>query len=74
MQFKKFLFIISLAFSSLGFAQPELSSASKISLLTVGTADELYAKFGHSAIRIQDPTLQIDVIMGVLILIHQISI
>tara|TARA_R110000868_G_scaffold14075_17_gene65853 strand:+ start:29642 stop:30811 length:1170 start_codon:yes stop_codon:yes gene_type:complete len=62
MQFKKFLFIISLAFSSLGFAQPELSSASKISLLTVGTADELYAKFGHSAIRIQDPTLQIDVI------------
>lgn len=45
-----------------GFSQPTLSTDSKISILTVGTADELYAKFGHSAIRVQDPILGIDVV------------
>jgi hypothetical protein len=37
-----------------------LSQQSKISLLTVGTGDELYSKFGHSAFRIQDPTIGVD--------------
>ncbi len=45
-----------------GYSQPELSSKSTISILTVGTADELYAKFGHSAIRVKDPNLGIDVV------------
>ena len=42
----------------------ELSPLSKISLLTVGTGEELAAKFGHSAIRLQDPTLGIDEVYG----------
>ena len=42
----------------------ELSPLSKISLLTVGTGEDLAAKFGHSAIRLQDPTLGIDEVYG----------
>ena len=41
-----------------------LSPVSKISVLTVGTGEELAAKFGHSAIRLQDPALGIDVVYG----------
>ncbi|WP_254073639.1 DUF4105 domain-containing protein [Cellulophaga sp. HaHaR_3_176] len=48
--------------TTLGFSQPELSENATISLLTVGTADELHSKFGHSAIRIKDSGLGIDVI------------
>ena len=44
--------------------QVELSPLSKISLLTVGTGEDLAAKFGHSAIRLQDPTLGIDEVYG----------
>lgn len=57
-------FLLFLSFS-FGFAQgAELSPLSKISLLTVGTGEELAAKFGHSAIRFQDPALGIDEVYG----------
>ncbi|MFX0558222.1 DUF4105 domain-containing protein [Maribacter sp. CXY002] len=57
-----FLFIISM---ESGFSQQkQLSPLSKISLLTVGTGEDLAAKFGHSAIRFQDPTLGIDEVYG----------
>ncbi len=59
---KKTLLLLAILFSICGFSQPELSSSSTISALTVGTADELYSKFGHSAIRVQDPVLGIDVV------------
>jgi len=62
MWLKKALVVFSILFTVIGFSQPELSSSSTISILTVGTADELYAKFGHSAIRVQDPVLGIDVV------------
>ncbi|WP_405267092.1 DUF4105 domain-containing protein [Cellulophaga sp. Ld12] len=62
MLFKKYILSFFLTFSLFGFSQPTLSPKSKISILTVGTADELYAKFGHSAIRVQDPALGIDVV------------
>lgn len=62
MPFKKYILFLLLSFSLFGFSQPILSPKSKISILTVGTADELYAKFGHSAIRVQDPALRIDVV------------
>jgi hypothetical protein len=62
MCFKKTLFLLAILFSICGFSQPELSSSSTISALTVGTADELYSKFGHSAIRVQDPVLGIDIV------------
>lgn len=58
------LFLISIL-HHLGFSQEvELSPLSKISLLTVGTGEDLAAKFGHSAIRVQEPTLGIDEVYG----------
>lgn len=38
-----------------------LSSQSKISLLTISPGEELYSTFGHSAIRITDPSQGLDV-------------
>ncbi|WP_291959372.1 DUF4105 domain-containing protein [Maribacter sp.] len=64
--FRKITFlVVFLCTAFLGHAQnAELSPLSKISLLTVGTGEELAAKFGHSAIRLQDPTLGIDEVYG----------
>ena len=65
MRFKRLLLLLSLLFSSLGFSQEmELSPLAKISLLTVGTGDELHSKFGHSAIRVHDPVKGMDVVFG----------
>lgn len=66
MTLKKYLFLVFVAFSVLGFSQEpiELSPLSKISILTVGTADELSSKFGHTAIRIQDSTTNMDIVFG----------
>lgn len=48
-----------------GYSQEaQLSPLSKLSLLTVGTGQDLAAKFGHSAIRLQDPSVGIDVVYG----------
>lgn len=59
------LFFLISMLHHLGFSQEvELSPLSKISLLTVGTGEDLAAKFGHSAIRVQDPTLGIDEVYG----------
>lgn len=41
---------------------PQLTENSKVSLLTCAAGDELYSAFGHSAFRIQDPALGIDVV------------
>lgn len=62
MWLKKTVFFLIVLFTTPGFSQPELSPSSTISILTVGTADELHSKFGHSAIRVQDPVLGIDVV------------
>ncbi|WP_339651540.1 DUF4105 domain-containing protein [uncultured Maribacter sp.] len=64
--FRKFIFFLSLLFNTFwGYSQNvELSPLSKISLLTVGTGEDLAAKFGHSAIRLQDPALGIDEVYG----------
>jgi len=65
MQFKKIVILFFLSFSTLGFSQEMvLSPLSKVSLLTVGTADELSSQFGHTAIRIQDTTNNIDYVFG----------
>ncbi|WP_235856510.1 DUF4105 domain-containing protein [Flagellimonas oceanensis] len=41
---------------------PQLTENSKVSLLTCAAGDELYSAFGHSAFRVQDPALGIDVV------------
>ncbi len=62
MPFKKLVFLLFVVISLIGSAQiPELSPLSKISVLTSGPGDVLYSAFGHSAFRVQDPTLGIDV-------------
>lgn len=64
--FQKIACIVLLLFTlGWGYSQEaQLSPLSKISLLTVGTGQDLAAKFGHSAIRLQDPTIGIDVVYG----------
>jgi hypothetical protein len=46
------------------FAQPELTltEASRVSLVTCGPGTELYEAFGHTAIRVSDPTIGLDVV------------
>lgn len=61
MRLQKIVLLLFLVFSTIGFSQEMLlSPLSKISLLTVGTGGDLYSKFGHSAFRIQDPTIGVD--------------
>jgi hypothetical protein len=65
MNIKKLIFLFFLAFSIRGFSQGiELSPLAKVSLLTVGTADDLSSKFGHTAIRIKDPAIDKDFVFG----------
>ncbi len=61
---KKYLFLFLIFFGlhtsfsqSLGF-----SVYSEISIITCGPGEELYEAFGHSAIRIKDPVLNLDLI------------
>lgn len=61
MRLKKIIFLGFLFVTTFNVAQEAtLSSASKISLLTVGPGDQVYAKYGHSGFRIQDPALGLD--------------
>jgi len=63
MLLKNILFILLLSLSMIGRGQDiELTPLSKISVLTAGSGSELYSSFGHSAIRVQDQSLGIDVI------------
>ncbi|AUC84408.1 hypothetical protein CW731_03430 [Polaribacter sp. ALD11] len=61
---KKLLFLILLCSFSIqkNKAQVHLSVNSEISIVTAGPGEELYEKFGHSAIRIKDPILNLDLI------------
>lgn len=58
---KKLLFLIIICNQTLSFSSiPELSEEAYISILTCGRSPELYATFGHSAIRVKDPKTAID--------------
>lgn len=57
---KILIFLISLL--SWGISSAQLSENSQISLLTCAPGEAVYAKFGHSAIRIYDPDLSIDIV------------
>ncbi len=65
MKFQKtFLLLLYFAVSISHAQLPEISSNTKMSLLTVGNADELHSKFGHSAIRIQGLEDGSDIVFG----------
>lgn len=54
-----FLFLVSIT----GFSQsPKLSENAQISIFTCGSGAELYSTFGHTALRIQDPVNELDVV------------
>ncbi|MGK0324896.1 MAG: hypothetical protein ACJA2M_000629 [Polaribacter sp.] len=56
--FLLFLFLFTKSF----YAQVNLSVYSEVSIITAGPGTELYEAFGHSAIRIKDPVLRLDLI------------
>ena len=66
MKLKKNVALIGLLlFVTIGFTQlQKLSPLSKASILTVGIGDDLASTFGHSAIRIKDPAIGLDIVYG----------
>ncbi|WP_298880737.1 DUF4105 domain-containing protein [uncultured Polaribacter sp.] len=56
-----FIFLFLSIYSPLK-AQVQLSVYSEISIITAGPGEELYEAFGHSAIRVKDPVLNLDLI------------
>lgn len=54
------LILTTLSFNA--FAQPRLSEGSKVTLLTCGAGNELYSVFGHTALRINDPAIGMDIV------------
>ena len=62
LHFYIFLLFISLNGQSLFSQTYPLSPLSKISILTCGSGEELHSIFGHTGIRIQEPSRGIDVV------------
>ncbi|WP_299706406.1 DUF4105 domain-containing protein [uncultured Pontibacter sp.] len=65
---KKLSLIITLLFVTLQaqaqFEDIRLSPTAKISLITCSPGDELYAIFGHSAVRVNDPVSGMDIVFN----------
>ncbi|MDO6675720.1 DUF4105 domain-containing protein [Tenacibaculum sp. 1_MG-2023] len=67
MMIKKYTFFLLVLFTiNTVFSQKTnslgLSKFSQISIITSGPGEELYEKFGHTAIRVKDPVLQLDLL------------
>lgn len=59
---KKYFFLLFTFFAFPFFSQISLSKYAELSIITAGPGEELYEAFGHSAIRIKDPVLNLDLI------------
>nr|WP_299174362.1 DUF4105 domain-containing protein [uncultured Allomuricauda sp.] len=63
MRYRIFFCVLLFAFAQQAISQtPQLSEKSQISFLTCAKGDDLITSFGHSAFRVQDSTLGIDVV------------
>ncbi|RKN80100.1 DUF4105 domain-containing protein [Ulvibacterium marinum] len=63
MRLKALLLTLSFSLSFWGISQEvQLSQLSRISVLTCGSGSDLYTTFGHSAFRVNDPSIGIDVV------------
>lgn len=63
MQLKRGIFLGLSLLCMMAYGRPiQLSAKAEISILTCGPGDELYTRFGHSAFRVQDPNMGIDVV------------
>ena len=61
MQLRILFFFSLLWIANIGNSQPiQLSPNAQISVLTCGAGEELYSSFGHTALRVQDPSQKID--------------
>ena len=60
---KKILSLLFFIQFSIGYCQQSpISENTKISIITIGLADEVYALYGHTALRIQDSKSNIDLV------------
>ena len=57
-----FILLLFISFQNIQSQGLQLSVYSEISIITVGPGDALFEAFGHSAIRVKDPVLQMDVV------------
>lgn len=60
--FFRYLLITFFFITSAGAQNANLSDAASVSLLTCGTGAELYSLYGHTALRINDPLNNIDIV------------
>ncbi len=63
MRTKLLSLLICLLWAGALLAQP-LSEQAQVSLLTCGPGQELYARYGHTALRVADPVNQLDVVFN----------
>lgn len=63
---KQFLLIVCilLAFSKLDAQQVAIGDSAVVSLITCSPGEEVYSKFGHTAIRVKDKTNNVDVVFN----------
>lgn len=61
---KRILVLVFISLLAGNIFGEELSDKAQVSLLTCGSGKELYAQFGHTAIRVEDPALNIDVVFN----------
>lgn len=61
--FRILLISLCLIFGTMLYAEP-LSEQARISLLTCTPGADLYARYGHTAIRVLDPTNELDVVFN----------
>jgi hypothetical protein len=63
---KQFLLVVCilLSFSELAAQQVTISDSAVVSLITCSPGEEVYSKFGHTAIRVKDKTKNVDVIFN----------
>ena len=59
-----FIFFVNFILSPFLSHSQEISEKAKLSVITCGPGGELYSSFGHSAIRLKDPTNKIDVVFN----------
>ena len=62
MKKKYILLLCFFSFFNVSNAQVNLSVYSEVSIITADPGTELFEAFGHAAIRIKDPVLQLDVV------------
>ena len=58
------LLLLSLLAATSAFSAKKLSSKAEISLLTCSPGAELYSQFGHSALRVNDPENNLDIVFN----------